>query len=337
MRPFATPAFVVLLAGLAWAALSVLWTPYPVAAGQLLLKMSVLLAATLLAVAAPRENASATDLYLFPIGLVAGMATMAARALAETLTGAPDDGRLAAGAVAIAVLLFPAIGGLAARGRNGLARLLLIVALCFAYIDSYAPLTIAVFAGYLALSFAISDLKRTARELAWGAAALILLSPLIPALAPTVSAWIFHARLTSLPAPYPSLAVAADVFTHDKLRLITGRGFATVSRGIHDGILPAQTPRALAFTVWYELGVVGAVLAAAGAWLGFRSLARAPARLAPYMAAAFSAVVALAFLNVDFVEMTTLTLIAVAVLSTDVAARSQYRTTRPSAASLANL
>ena len=60
-------------------------------------------------------------------------------------------------------------------------------------------------------------------------------------------------------------------------------------------------------------------------------------RLAPYMAAAFSAVVALAFLNVDFVEMTTLTLIAVAVLSTDVAARSQYRTTRPSAARLANL
>jgi hypothetical protein len=337
MRPFAIPAFLALLAGLAWAALSALWTPYPVAAGQLLLKMSVLIAAALLAVAAPRENATATDLYLFPIGVVAGIATMAARALAETLTRAPDDGRLAAGAVAIAVLLFPAIGGLAARGRNGLARLLLIVALCFAYIDSYTPLTIAVFAGYLALSFAISDLKRTARELAWAAAALILLSPLIPALAPTVSAWIFHVRLTSLPAPYPSLAVAADVFTHDKLRLITGRGFATVSRGVHDGILPAQTPRALAFTVWYELGVVGAMLAAAGAWLAFRDLARAPPRLAPYMAAAFSAVVALAFLNVDFVEMTTLTLIAVAVLSTDVAARSQYRTTRPSAARLANL
>jgi hypothetical protein len=336
-RPFFIPAFLALLAGMAWAALSALWTPYPVAAGQLLLKMSVLLAATLLAAAAPRENASATDLYLFPIGVVAGMATTAARSLAETLTRMPDDGRLEAGAVAIAVLLFPAIGGLAARGRNGLARLLLIVALCFAYIDSYAPLTIAVFAGYLALSFAISDLKRTARELAWAAAALILLSPLIPALAPTVSAWIFHVRLTSLPAPYPSLAVAADVFTHDKLRLITGHGFATVNRGVRDGILPAQTPRALAFTVWYELGVVGAMLAAAGAWLAFRDLARAPPRLAPYMAAAFAAVVALAFLNVDFVEMTTLTLIAVAVLSTDVAARSQYRTTPPSAASLAHL
>ena len=291
----------------------------------------------MLAAAAPRENASATDLYLFPIGVVAGMATMAARALSEHLNGVSDDGRLAAGAVAIAVLLFPAIGGLAARGRNGLARLLLIVALCFAYIDSYPPLTIAVFAGYLALSFSISDMGRTARELSWAAAALILLSPLIPALAPTVSTWIFHARLESLPAPYPSLALAADIVIHHKLRLITGHGFATVIRGVRDGILPAETPRALAFMVWYELGVVGAMVAAAGAWLAFRDLKRAPARLAPYMAAALSAIVALAFLNVDFVEMTTLTLIAVAVISTDVAARSQYRTTRPSAANLANL
>ena len=337
MRPFGVPAFLALIAGLAWATLSILWTPYPVAAGQLTLKLSALLVATMLAAAAPRENASATDLYLFSIGVAAGMATMAARALFEHLSAVSDDGRLAAGAVAIAVLLFPAIGGLAARGRNGLARLLLIVALCFAYIDSYVPLTIAVFAGYLALSFSISDMGRTARELSWAAAALILLSPLIPALAAPVATWIFHARLESLPAPYPSLSLAADIVTHHKLRLITGHGFATVIRGVHDGILPPETPRALAFMVWYELGVVGAIVAAAGAWLAFRDLKRAPARLAPYMAAAFSAVVALAFLNVDFVEMTTLTLIAVAIISTDVAARSQYRTTRPSAANLANL
>jgi hypothetical protein len=337
LRPFGVPAFLTLIAGLAWAALSILWTPYPLAAGQLALKLSGLLVATMLAVAAPRENARATDLYLFPIGVVVCMGTMAALALSETLTRTPDDGGLSAGAIAIAALLFPAIGGLAARGRNGLARLLLILALCIAYIHGHAPLTVAVFAGYLALSLSISDLSRTARELSWAAAALILLAPIIPALAPTISAWIFHTRLASLPAPYPSLSVAADIFTHDKLRLITGHGFATVSRGVHDGILPLQTPRALAFMVWYELGVVGALLAATGTWLAFRGLAEAPARLAPYMAATLSAVIALAFLNVDFVEMTTLTLVALAAISTDVAARSQYRTTRPSAANLANL
>src|SRR6516165_6040465 len=47
IRPFFVPAFLALLAGLAWAALSILWTPYPVASAQLLLKLIVLLAATM--------------------------------------------------------------------------------------------------------------------------------------------------------------------------------------------------------------------------------------------------------------------------------------------------
>ncbi len=337
LRAFRIPAFVALVAGLGWAMLSVLWTPYPVSAAQHALKLALLIAATLLAVAAPRDNARATDLYLFPIGVVFGMATMATMGLAHILTGAVDQAGLASGAVALAVLLFPALGGLTARGRNGYARLLLILALVFAYIDGYAPLTVALFAGYLALSFAISDMRRTARELAWGAAAVVLLSPLIPAIAPTVSAWIFHAKLASLPPPYAPLSVAADIFTHHKLRLITGHGFETVSRGVRAAILPPQTPTALAFTVWYELGVIGALVAATGLWFAFRDIGNAPARLAPYMAAGLTAVVALAFLNVDFNDMTAMTLIAVAVIATDVAARSQYRTTRPSAAILANL
>ncbi len=337
LRPFRIPAFVALIAGLAWASLSMLWTPYPVSAAQHLLKLGLLIAATLLAVAAPRGNARATDLYLFPIGVVCGMATIAAMGLSHILTGADNETGLANGAVAIAILLFPALGGLTARGRNGYARLLLILALVFAYIDGYSPLTVALFAGYLAMSFAISDMRRTARELAWGAAAIIILSPLIPAFAPTVSAWIFHAKLANLPAPYAPLSVAADIFTHHKLRLITGHGIETVSRGVRDFILPPQTPKALAFTVWYELGIIGALVAATGVWFAFRDLVKAPARLAPFMAAGLTAIVALAFLNVDFNDMTALTMIAVAFIATDVAARSQYRTTRPSAASLANL
>jgi len=337
LRFFHAPTFLALIALLAWATLSVLWAPYPVSALQEVLKLVLLIVATLLTVAAPRDNARATDLYLFPIGVVLLMVAMAAKGLTDMLTGATDHGGLQAGGVALAVLLFPALGGLTARGRNGYARLLLILSLAFAYLDSYRPLTIALFAGYLAMSFSISDMARTARELAWGAAALILLSPLIPAFAPTIAAWIFHTRLAVLPPPYASLSVAADIVTHDKLRLITGHGFETVSRGVRALILPAHTPKALAFTIWYELGVVGAVLAAVAVWFAFRDLGRAPARLAPFIAACLSAIVALCFLNVDFVDMTTMTLIAVAVISIDVAARSQYRTTRPSAATLANL
>jgi hypothetical protein len=337
LRAFTAPTFLALVSGLAWATLSILWTPYPVSALQHVLKLSLLITATLLAVASPRDNARAADLYLFPIGVFLGMVALAAKALTVVVGHVPDDRGLAAGQVALAVLLFPAIGGLTARGRNGYARLLLILALAFAYIAGYRPLTAALFAGYLALSFSLSDMSRTAREMAWGAAALVLLSPLIPAFAPTVAAWIFDVKLATLPPPYATLSVAADIFTHDKFRLLTGHGLATVARGVHDMILPLHTPRALAFTVWYELGVVGAFIAAVGVWFGFRDLDKAPARLAPFMAAGFAAIVALAFANVDFDDMTALTLIGVAIISTDVAARSQYRTTRPSAASLAHL
>ena len=260
LRSFQAPALLALIALVAWATLSVLWTPYPVSALQEVLKLALLIAATLVTVAAPRDNARATDLYLFPIGVVLLMIAMAAKGLSNTLTGATDETGLQAGGVALAVLLFPALGGLTARGRNGYARLLLILSLAFAYIDGYRALTVALFAGYLAMSFSISDMTRTARELAWAAAALVLLSPLIPAFAPTVAAWIFHTKLALLPPPYASLSVAADIFTHDKLRLVTGHGFETVSRGVRAQILPAHTPKALAFTIWYELGIVGALL-----------------------------------------------------------------------------
>ena len=89
--------------------------------------------------------------------------------------------------------------------------------------------------------------------------------------------------------------------------------------------------------MWYELGVVGAVIAAVGVWFGFHDLDRAPPRLAPFMAPASPRSSRSPSCNVNFDDMTVMTLIAVGVISTDVAARSQYRTTRPSAATLANL
>ena len=337
LRTVASPSLIALIALFGWASLTIAWTPYPVGAAQHILKLWLLLGATVCAIAAPRDNARATDLYLFPIGVLLLMATMAARGLADVLSGRADEGALAAGGVALAVLVFPALGGLSARGRNGYSRLLLILTLGFVYLDGFAPLTVALFAGYLALSFAISDLNRTARELAAAAAALILLAPLIPAFAPTIAAWIFQVRLAALPAPYATLSVAADIFTHDKLRLITGHGLETVSRGVRSGILPMHTPKALIFVIWYELGIIGAMITAGGVFFAFRRLPRAPQRLAPYKAAWLTAIVAFAFLHVDFTDMTTLTLIAVAFIAMDVAARSQYRTTRPSAANLARL
>ena len=77
-------------------------------------------------------------------------------------------------AAVIATPLFPAMGGLAARGRNGWARLLLILAFVYAFAIGSTPTMIALFAGFAALSFAVSDLQRTARDLGWAAAGLVI-------------------------------------------------------------------------------------------------------------------------------------------------------------------
>ena len=123
-----TPAVLLGLAGLAWAALSMFWTPFPVAAGQHVLKLSLWTLAVWLALSAPPERARATDLYLFPLGLVLGMLTMLAVWIAQRQGASLEHVNISDGGVALATLLFPAMAGLAARGRNGYARLLLILA-----------------------------------------------------------------------------------------------------------------------------------------------------------------------------------------------------------------
>jgi hypothetical protein len=324
------------IAALAWAALSMLWTPFPVAAGQHLLKLGGWGLAVLLALCAPREHARATDLYLFPIGLVLLMATMLAVWLASR-QGAPfDPSRILDGGTVLAVMLFPAMGGLAARGRNGLARLLLILAFVFAFAFGSTPTMVALFVGFAALSFALSDRQRTAQDLGWAAAALIFFAPGLSVAAEAVVRWIMRVKLPTLPPPYSSLAEATTVVTRDTFRLITGHGFETVARGVHYGNLPPQTPHSLLFQLWYELGIVGALIAATAAWFGFRAIGRAPPRLAPYLTAMLACNLTLATLCCDLADMTWFTALAISIIAADVATRSQYRTTRPSAANLAH-
>jgi hypothetical protein len=336
LRALTSPIALLAIAGLGWAALSVVWTPFPVAAGQHLLKLGAWGFAVLVALCAPRERAKATDLYLFPIGLVLLMVTILAVWLAWRLGAPVDLGRILDGGTVFAVMLFPVMGGLAARGRNGYARLMLIMAFIYAFAIGSTPTMVALFIGFIALSFALSDLPRTANDLSWVAAAAIVLAPGLAVLAEAVVRWIIRAKLPSLPPPYSSLAEATTVVTRETPRLITGHGLETVARGVHYGDLPPQTPHSLLFQLWYELGIVGALIAAAAAWFGFRAIGDAPPRLAPYLTAALACNLTLAILSSDLSDMTWFTALALSIIAADVAARSQYRTTRPSAAHLAH-
>ena len=333
---YSFPVALIALSWLAWAALSILWTPFTVEAGQQVLRYIGLAFALTCAFSLTREHARATDMYFFPIGVLLTMGAILATWVASKHGAMLDSERIDQGGLMIATLLFPAMGGLAARARNGYARMLMILAFIYAYAIGAPSTMIALFAGLTVLSFAISDLQRTARDLSWGLAAAVALSPLIVLIVAPVARLILNEKLRTLPAPYPSLDYVFTLVTRDWARLITGHGFETVTRGVRIGALPPETPHTALFQVWYELGIVGAWLVAAGIAFTFRAIAAAPPRLAPYLAAAFASVLALGATRADLDDWTWLMMISIALVACDVAARSQYRTTRPSAEHIPN-
>jgi hypothetical protein len=326
-----SPLGQVSLALVAWAALSLAWTPFPVEAVGHLLKLTATALVVVVALACSPVRVRATDMYLFPIGVVLAMLAILALAFAQLQGVDSYADRIERSGVALVIMLWPAMAGLAARGRDGLARLLLILTAAFIFAIG-APITAAaLFVGVLALSFAISDVRRAVVDLGVLAAAIVVLSPLAPAVAPALARWLLHAKLSSLPGPFAPLAGAADILLREPLRLFTGRGIDTAVRGVEAGLISAPIPRVALFEIWYELGIIGALLGAALAWLGFRALGATGAKVAPYLVAACACDLTLAFLSEDFSQMSWVTLLAVSAVSAGAAARSQYRTKRPSA------
>ncbi len=334
-RALTRPVVALSLAAFAWAGVSVLWTPFTISAGQHLLKMALWLVSLFLALSTTRGHARATDVYLFPIGLVIGMAAMFAVFVADRHGADISRQRIFDGAIVLVTTLFPAIGGLAARGRNGWGRLLLIAAFAFIYALGSTPMMIALLLGFAALSFAVADLQRTARDLAWIGAALMALGPIVTVVTAELTRGVMNTGLSVLDPPFTPLARAQALVIHEKLLLVPGHGFDALVRALQTGLFPDTSPHGQLFAVWYELGVVGAAIASALIWFGFRRIAGAPPRLAPYLAAALACNLTLGALLLNFGDMLWTVSLGIAVISSDVAARSQYRTTRPSAAGLA--
>lgn len=331
-RALRSPLSLVGLALFGWAALSTAWTLYPVEAIEHLLKLIGTAIVVIAALACSYEHMRATDLYLFPIGVGVAMLAILGLALAQHMGAGPYADRIDRTGVALVILLWPAMAGLAARGRDGLARLLMILTAAFIFAIGAPVAAAALFVGVLTLSFAISDLRRTIADLGLLAAAIVVLSPIAPAVAPSLVRWFLHVKLSSLAGPFAPLAGASELLLHEPLRLFTGHGMDTSIHLAEAGMPASSIPRVALFELWYELGVVGALLGAALAWLGFRAVGGAGARVAPYLMAAFAANLTMAFLSEDFSQMSWVTLLAVSAISAGAATRSQYRTRRPSAA-----
>jgi hypothetical protein len=308
-----------------WAAISIMWTPFPAEAGLRVLKGVVTAALVISAAAIIASRSVGPDALMLP----GGLAATACAVVLVSLLGAPGaaqvepDGTttLDRAAIAVVLLVWPALAVLALRGLPAAAGALA-AAVSIAVFAAGLPVGIlALGAGALAYGAARFRRGRTRLVLGVFFAALIFLCPLIPLVARLAGG--------NLPDALAPLGIWGDILVADGARLLTGHGLDTATRGIAYGYLPPRTPRSLLFEVWYELGIVGAALAAFFTSRIFMALGRAPRLVAPYLLAGFTTGLTVTLLGLGTAQVWWLTLVGLDVLAFAVTAKGHYGT-RPS-------
>jgi len=319
------------LAGLAlvgWIALSHVWTPFPVQAGGRAFKLVATAGlCALVAAALPRRMRSA-NLYLLPAGVaLAALAAMALAYLRPDFSSAELEGDLRERAgLFLAVLVWPAAGALAVRARWGLAGALMAGVVGAAVVSQSAAALGALAVGALAFSLALAR-PPAAR---WIGVAFALAAASGPAVA-----LLFDRLAGGVTAASPfaqMLSAWADLLREQGLRAFTGHGFDAVARGVATGYLPPEGPRGLMFSLWFELGVVGALLAAFLILRAFLAAAAWPRPLGAFLAAGLSAALIVSMASPAAYQLWHATIVGVAAIGFAAAARLPQRATRPAAA-----
>lgn len=327
---------------LLWAAVSLAWTPFPADAAARLWKTGGTVALVAFTVALLPERTRTSNIYLFPIGLAAAaVATVAVMALSPQplLAMQTGDSTPERAALTLVTLVWPAIGALAVRDR-WLAAAGMAVAVAVAALAAWTSTALAALAiGALAFAIATWDPGRVARGMGAIAVLLVLLAPLLPfaLLKPLDMALDAGLGLTVPPLVEvaASVRIWADLVESEPLRLVTGHGFDMMNHAVASGFIPGPAPRSILFEAWYELGLVGAVLAAAFAGGAFAAVGRASATVAPFLLAELAAAATVALWGLDTTQLWWVTFLGVATLAFVHVVRGQYKTDRPAAAILA--
>lgn len=300
---FLTPIGLAALFLAIWSVLSLAWTPYPAEAGPRLAKALGTSLIALFAIILLPERTRAPNLYLLPIGV-------AVTAIATGLVivfgpqsfskGASPDNTLAYRClISAAILVWPALGALALRERWLIATGLAAVVTVAALTGFLRIALVAIAGGAFVYVIAVTDQRRTAKLAAFVLAALVLLAPILAFIA------FMLADLTQHGAPARAFA---DAMIAQWPRLITGHGFDTAANAIQFGALPSGTPRSILFTIWYELGLLGAVAFAMLGYGVFLAAGRAPPHVAPALLAGLVAGLAIALWGAETTQIWWITL-----------------------------
>ena len=312
-----------------WMGLSLLWTPFPGAAGpRYAATISVAAIAAFIIAYIPERRARPT-LYLLPAGLVVTAVLTLAMALFGPISfrgGSEfDSSLLERSVITLLLLVWPALGALGLMGR-WTAAIILASVVAMVIVGTAAPIALATFAvAALVFALAATRPKRVARVAAAGFVALIFLAPLLPfALAPLAAS--VHAVGSSTVA---AMVDWRSLVGGDGLQLLTGHGFDTARRGVVYGYLPAHTPRTVLFEIWYELGLLGALGLAGAVALGFDAAGRASAVVAPSLLSGLAATLTVAVFGVATAQLWYVTTIGLDAVAFGLLCRSTPLLPRP--------
>jgi hypothetical protein len=330
LREFLTaPPFLAALFLAAWAAVSLNWTPFHGGPAERYWKDAGTLGLVAIACGFLPARTRICDLNLLPIGVAAAAVGMIGAAAygffarrSFTLEEILDGDALARSGVGLVLIMWPACGALAMRGKWRFAAALMLVSGLAVLLSGAQNVAPPLIAGFAVFGLAFARPREAQLWLAPLAAAAILLSPLLA----LGVRFLYQGHAPDL---LKSLDVWGHIFASGGARSLLGHGFGSAIYGLFGGYLDPKSPRSLAFQIWFDLGLVGAAAFAGAAYKAFSLVGLARSSLAPFLLAGLAAGLVVCLLGPAGEQLWAFTLAGLDVVAFVMVMRGQFTKKRP--------
>ncbi len=326
-----SPVMAAFLLFFLWSWVSLLWAPDKADAALRYGKVMGILLLGLIAIACMPTRTRLANLYLAPIGLGLAAIVGIVLALLWRLRGETgrfaDDASLVRGTLGAVVLLWPALGALAQRGRWGLAVLLAGTVAALALVAGVTLAAFALIMGILVFAMGMNRPMAAARTVAGVTAVLMLTAPVLPSLA----LWLMPhmASFPQVQAPLAAVAAWSGIFAQEGAGLIIGHGVDSAAQSAMAGLLPVAATQGILFQIWFDLGVLGALFGAVLIGLGLLGAARVGGRLAPFMVAGIASALTIAVAHFTLSQIWWVNVVGIAGVAMAHNLRGRYIEERP--------
>jgi hypothetical protein len=251
---------------------------------------------------------------------VAGLNFSVRRSL--TLEEIVDGDALARSGVGLLLIMWPAAGALAVRGKWRTSIALAVVSGLAAILSGAPNVVPPLLAGVLVFLISLGRARTARRWLGVVAGGAVLVAPIVAALA-------YLAFRANPPEAIRPLAVWGRIIAHDGLRSLVGHGFGSAIYGLFGGYIDPHSPRSLTFQLWFDLGVVGACAFAAASYKAFARVGLTRPSLAPFLLAGLASAVAICLTGPAAEQLWAFTLAGLDAIAFVVVMRGQIRKERP--------